>query len=124
MSLGLKTNDNFLLINGVQRYNSRISARFADSAKSKHSFFPGYDDLACYASDDGDLGSKFNIQYSRLDEEPELEIGRAISTDIAEEITTVARNSIPKVHRFKSDCRQQFYTSNTDKCWGMSRLRQ
>lgn len=101
MSLGSKTFEGQASDKGVQGYSPGTPS-FTAPEMSKQSFPSHYDDPKLQSSENGENGSKLNIQYSRLDRNPEYEIGRAISTDIAEESINVARPSIPKLHRSRS----------------------
>lgn len=109
MSLGSKTFEGQAPNKGVQSYSPRIPS-FTVPAMSKQSFSSHYDDPKLQSSENSDNGSQLNIQYSRLDRNPEYEIGRAISTDVAEESINVTRPSIPKLHRSRSTRSPSFRT--------------
>ena len=123
MSLGVKTFDGRTLSKGVKDYKSRIPS-FTVTPMSKHSFSSRYDDLTLQGSDHGEIESKCNTEYFRLDGNPELEIGTAISTDVAEESTKLVRPSTPNLHRSRSTCSQSFHTLHVldekDESYGIS----
>ena len=123
MSLGIKTVDGQALNQGEHDYSSKIPS-FTIPAMSKHSFSSRYEDIILNSSDNGEFGSKSNTQYYRLNRNPELQIGRAISTDVAEESINVARPSTPKSHCSRSTRSQSFRALHVldekDESYGIS----
>ena len=100
-------------------YNSKFPSS-AGPTSLKHPTTFRHDDFAFRGSDDGDLGSRFNIQYSRLDEEPELEIGTAVSTDSTKEINaTTYPSTLHSFHR-KYARSQQLHVLSKDQYFGKS----
>ena len=115
--MGVKKDDSIASANGMRCYNSDFPSS-ASLTELKHPASFRHDDCAFRGLDDGDLGSRFNIQYSRLDEEPELEIGTAVSTDTAKEFNaTTYPSTLNSFHR-KYARNQHFHVLSKDQYFG------